>query len=194
MGRPTQGVQGDEPARRRHVSAVALVVETEAVGRDFATAAEDGGEPDSSERSESAVDGVESTEPSGNGAAGRERSPSASPVDRLSRCTVSRYCCHAGGTTGAATRMKIVGPGGARLVARVHLDLRRRAVALPAVARRAGGDDVLPGARAAAAARDHVVDRQMRGPAAVLAGPRVAREDRPPRDPAACGCRAGTRT
>ena len=55
-------------------------------------------------------------------------------------------------------RMKTVGPGRPRPVARVHRDLARQAVALLAVAGRAGGDDVLPDRLAAAAAGDHVVD------------------------------------
>ena len=60
----------------------------------------------------------------------------------------------------------------------MHTGLVRRPVALAAVARGAGGDDVLPDRQAAAAARDDVVDGQAVGlVAAVLAGPRVAGED-----------------
>src|SRR5206468_12025482 len=52
------------------------------------------------------------------------------------------------------------------------------AVALAAVAGRAGGDDVLPDWLAAAGAGDDMVDREAGfGRAAVLAGPGVAGED-----------------
>src|SRR5262245_64003340 len=62
--------------------------------------------------------------------------------------------------------------------------LLERAVALAQVARRAGGDDVLPAGLAAARARDDVVERQARrGRAAVDAAPAVTGEERPPRDP-----------
>src|SRR6185312_10537247 len=76
------------------------------------------------------------------------------------------------------------GAGGA---ARVHAGLTGQAVGLAAVARGAGGDDVVPAGGAALGAGDHVVDRQVRTRAAVLAGPAVAREDGPPRDLAAVG-------
>src|SRR6476660_7618280 len=70
-----------------------------------------------------------------------------------------------------------------RALAGVHLDLARKAVALAPVAACAGGDDVLPDRLAAAAAGDHVVDGEPRlARAAVLAGPGVAGEHRPPRD------------
>jgi hypothetical protein len=58
----------------------------------------------------------------------------------------------------------------------MHIDLYRRPVALAAVAWRTGGHDVLPNACAPAAAWQDVVDGEMRGPAAVLAGPRVPGE------------------
>src|SRR5690606_39804275 len=51
-----------------------------------------------------------------------------------------------------------------------------RAAALFHVAGRAGGDDVLPGRLAAQAAGHDVVERQMLGAAAVLAGEAVAQE------------------
>src|SRR5207244_5411262 len=56
----------------------------------------------------------------------------------------------------------------------------RQPVALLAVARAAGGDDVLPDRLTAAASRDDVVDGEpgVRLAAAVLAGPGVAREHR----------------
>ena len=47
---------------------------------------------------------------------------------------------------------------GLGVLLRVHLDLAGEAVALAAVAGRAGGDDVLPDRFAAAAAGDDVVD------------------------------------
>src|SRR5215210_3276404 len=74
---------------------------------------------------------------------------------------------------------------GARRVglhARVHVDLVRQPVALAAVARRAGGDDVVPPRASALGARDHVVDREARAGAAVLALPAVARKDGAPGD------------
>src|SRR5205823_1060846 len=63
---------------------------------------------------------------------------------------------------------------GAGLARRVHVRLDRRHVALAAVAGRARGDDVLPARRPTLAARDHVVDGEVRARAAVLAGPAVA--------------------
>ena len=66
-----------------------------------------------------------------------------------------------------------------RVIGRMHRGLARHPVALAAVARRAGGDDVLPRRRPAAAAGDHVVDGQPGGlAAAVLAGVGVASEHR----------------
>src|SRR5688500_13651991 len=70
----------------------------------------------------------------------------------------------------------------ARLLARVHVDLVREPVALAAVARRAGGDDVVPARAAALRARDHVVDGEARAGTAVLALPAVAREHGAPGD------------
>src|SRR3954454_21106033 len=67
--------------------------------------------------------------------------------------------------------------GDPRLDPRVHVDLVGEPVALAAVARRAGGDDVLPPRVAALRARDHVVDGEARAGAAVLALPAVACED-----------------
>ena len=73
--------------------------------------------------------------------------------------------------------MKTVGPGAFGVFCGVHLDLARQAVALAAVAGRAGGDDVLPDRLAAAAAGDDVVDGEAGfARAAVLAGPGVAGE------------------
>ena len=71
----------------------------------------------------------------------------------------------------------------ARRVRELHLHLVQQPVALAQVARRAGGDDVLPDRLAAARARDHVVERQpaARG-AAVDAAPAVTGEERPARD------------
>ena len=67
-----------------------------------------------------------------------------------------------------------------------HVRLLRQPVALAPVARRAAGDDVVPGRRAALRARDHVVDGEGAAlVAAVLAGPAVAREDRAAGDLAA---------
>src|SRR5437764_8029336 len=64
-----------------------------------------------------------------------------------------------------------------------HLRLRERAIPLPVVARRAGGDDVLPDRVAAAAARNDVVEGEpARAGAAVDAAPAVAREERATRD------------
>src|SRR6185295_20097168 len=71
------------------------------------------------------------------------------------------------------------GGGGA---AGVHPGLLGQAVALAAIARRAGGDDVLPARVAALGPRDDVVDGEVRARAAVLAGPAVAREDGAPGD------------
>src|SRR5690606_585319 len=60
----------------------------------------------------------------------------------------------------------------------VHAGLVRRPVALPGVAALAAGHDVLPRGRAAAAAREHVVEGEVvRVPAAVLADVLVAPED-----------------
>src|SRR3954447_18450618 len=68
----------------------------------------------------------------------------------------------------------------------MHPDLAGQAVALAAVAGRAGGDDVLPDRLAAATAGDDVVDGEPGlARAAVLAGPGVAGEHRPPGDLAA---------
>ena len=72
--------------------------------------------------------------------------------------------------------MKMCGLGDPRLDARVHVDLVRQPVALAAVARRAGRDDVVPARRAALRARDHVVDGEAGAGAAVLALPAVAGE------------------
>src|SRR5512144_1775904 len=67
----------------------------------------------------------------------------------------------------------------------MHPDLVGEAVALLAIARSAGGDDVLPDRFASATARDDVVDRQAwPARAAVLAGPAVPGQDRLARDAA----------
>ncbi len=70
-----------------------------------------------------------------------------------------------------------------RRCARVHLDLSRQPIALAAVAGRASGDDVLPDRLAAPAPGDHMVDGQpgLAG-AAVLTGPSIAGQYRPPSD------------
>src|SRR5204863_6326248 len=71
------------------------------------------------------------------------------------------------------------GTGRPGVRARVHARLARGEAPLLAVARRAGGDDVLPHRLATAAARDDVVHREpVRLTAAVLAGPGVAGEHR----------------
>src|SRR5688572_13375362 len=75
----------------------------------------------------------------------------------------------------------------AGLLPRVHVDLVREPVALAAVARRAGGDDVVPARAAALGAWDHVVDREARTRPAVLALPAVAREHRAAGDLALVG-------
>src|SRR5438132_5301504 len=70
-----------------------------------------------------------------------------------------------------------------RLADQAHVGLLRRAAALLDVAIHAGANDVVPGARAALAARDHVVQAQLVGrefPAAVLALVVVPGEDVPP--------------
>src|SRR5205085_10364580 len=67
-----------------------------------------------------------------------------------------------------------------RLADQAHVRLLGRAAALADVAAHAGADDVLPGAGAALAARQHVVQAQFRGRellAAVLALVVVAGED-----------------
>ena len=75
----------------------------------------------------------------------------------------------------------------------VQARVLERAVALAQVARRAGGDDVLPDRLAALRARHHVVERQpAAGGAAVDAAPAVAGEQRAARDLALD--RRGTRT
>ena len=174
MGRSDAGREGDEPARRRHR-------QRRRAGRQESDA-DDRRARRRRERRRRRARGraTESGRALEATAAGNGDGPQYRAT--ASRAT-SRYCCHAVGTTGAATRMKIVGPGRARLAARVHAGLDRRAVALAPVAGRAGGDDVLPDAGAAAAARDHVVDRQVGGRAAVLAGPGVAGEHGAARDP-----------
>src|SRR5262249_62379671 len=61
----------------------------------------------------------------------------------------------------------------------MHASLAGEHAPLLAVARSAGGDDVLPHRLAAATSRDHVVDGQPRlRRAAVLTRPRIAREHR----------------
>ena len=61
----------------------------------------------------------------------------------------------------------------------LHVHLVRQPVPLAEVARRAGGDDVLPGGVAALRARDHVVERQPPAArAAVDAAPAVTGEER----------------
>ena len=57
-----------------------------------------------------------------------------------------------------------------------HSRLFGRPSALLHVARRAGGDDVLPCGLAAEAARDDMVEGQVAGAAAILAGEAVAQE------------------
>ena len=57
-----------------------------------------------------------------------------------------------------------------------HPGLARRAAALAEVARRAGGDDVLPRRAPALRARDDVVERQLAAMPAILAGEAVAQE------------------
>src|SRR4029079_10065226 len=75
------------------------------------------------------------------------------------------------------------GLGRPRRVLQLHADLLERAVALPEVAGRAGGDDVLPDRLAALRARDDVVEGEpsARG-AAVDAAPAVAGEEGAARD------------
>ena len=54
--------------------------------------------------------------------------------------------------------------------------------ALPEIAWRAGGDDVVPGRLAAARARDQVIEGQVLARAAILAGEAVAQEHVEPRE------------
>src|SRR4051812_1867839 len=71
----------------------------------------------------------------------------------------------------------------ARRRAELHPRLLERTVALPVIARRTRGDDVLPHRLTAAAARHDVVERQPPVPvAAVDAAPAVPGEQRPARD------------
>ena len=87
------------------VSAVALVVETDATpGADVS---ENGDSPNG-----------DATDARGRRRGGgfRDRrwadGPATAPPSGTRTQAETRYCCQAGGTTGAATRMKIVGPGG----------------------------------------------------------------------------------
>ena len=57
------------------------------------------------------------------------------------------------------------------LLQRPHLGLRRHHAAFPEVTGRAGGDDILPGRRPAAVARDDMVEGEIVRRAAILALP-----------------------
>src|SRR5262245_49733140 len=75
------------------------------------------------------------------------------------------------------------GSRGPRLSPQVQAGVLERPVALAQVARRAGGDDVLPDRLASLRARHDVVEGQpAAGAAAVDAAPAVAREEGAPRD------------
>ncbi len=93
-----------------------------------------------------------------------------------------RYGSQDFGCRGRRDRDEDVGSRGAGLGARVHADLGGQPVALAQVARRAGGDDVVPRRAAAARARDHVVHGEVRAGAAVLAVVAVAGEHGAARD------------
>src|SRR6478752_3826224 len=75
------------------------------------------------------------------------------------------------------------GLGRLRRVLELHADLLERAVALAEVARRTGGDDVLPDRLAALRARDDVVEGEPPARAAAVdAAPAVAGEEGAARD------------
>ncbi len=59
---------------------------------------------------------------------------------------------------------------------------RGRSPALSEVAGRAGGGDVVPGRAAAVGARNHVIERQVPAPSAILTAEAVAEEDIEPRE------------
>src|SRR5580765_3454292 len=63
-----------------------------------------------------------------------------------------------------------------RAAADVHMGLGRRAAALPEVARRAGGGDIVPGRAATLGAGQNMVEGQLARIAAILAGEAVAQE------------------
>src|SRR5690606_31592620 len=60
---------------------------------------------------------------------------------------------------------------------REHAGLRRQQAALPQIARRAGGNDILPGGDPPMAARDDVIEGQIVLGTAILALETVAKED-----------------
>ena len=94
-----------------------------------------------------------------------------------------RYGVQPDGIRGAASLMKSTGCRRARRGVELHPGLLERPVALAQVARRAGGDDVLPDRLAALRARDDVVEGEAAARrAAVDAAPAVAGEERAARD------------
>src|SRR5437660_3424230 len=76
-----------------------------------------------------------------------------------------------------AVAVELVHGWGEGVLARKHLGLNRREVALAQIAGRARRDHVLPGGLAAFAARDDVVEGEVFGRAAILAGETIAQED-----------------
>ena len=192
MGRPTQGVKVMNMKDDDRVSAVALVVDDDRPRRR--------GQPSTEQSAdETAVEGrslrttgrptLRTAQPSAD-VTGRPHCTGRQDGAGVSRAlplllyaaagqsAAGKYCCQAAGILGLATWMKTVGPGARGASCGVHLDLAGQAVALAAVAGRAGGDDVLPDRLAAAAAGDDVVDGEAGfARAAVLAGPGVAGED-----------------
>ena len=94
-----------------------------------------------------------------------------------------RYCCQTCGIVGRREVDEEHGRRRPRRPLQVQPGVLEQAVALAQVARRAGGDDVLPDRLAPLRARHDVVERQpAAGGAAVDAAPAVAREERAPRD------------
>src|SRR3954469_2879218 len=83
---------------------------------------------------------------------------------------------HVIGREGAAMLLKLPAGRPERATADLHARLLGRSAALPEVAGRARGGDILPGRAPALSAREHMVEGQFPWVAAILAGEAVAQE------------------
>ena len=78
------------------------------------------------------------------------------------------------GREAAADALQLMHVGAARMTGRAHADVFGQLAALAQIARRAGGDDVLPRGAPALGARQDVIEGQILVRAAILAGEAIA--------------------
>src|SRR3954470_19762473 len=123
----------------------------------------------------SALRSGSSSSPGSTGGTGSRAEPSGLQLD-VPVEIVAPAVVEVVGREGAAVLLQLPAGRAERAAADLHVRLLGRAAALPEVAGRAGGGDIVPGGAAAERARQDMVEGQLPGVAAILAREAVAQE------------------